>query len=50
VVSEEKRKEKNGEDLNLTLLFAKISAIFLLESQIKVFLKKNFKLIFCGFE
>lgn len=33
-----KGKKKNKEDFNLTLLFAKISAIFLLQSQIKVFL------------
>ncbi len=38
MVSEEKRKEENEGDFNLILLFAKISAIFLLQSQIKVIL------------
>lgn len=53
VVSEEKRKEKNKGDFNLTPLFAKISAIFLLQSQIKVFLwyllqlRVNYTVVLC---
>lgn len=44
MVSEEKRKEENEGDFNLILLFAKISAIFLLQTKSKLFYGT-----FCGF-